>query len=647
MNKKILATIMSLALILPLLTTSTTLLHVASAQPETAVKVQPAENIFYTNTTSVGHTFKISIIAENIPEPGFYGWQVLLSWTPGLINCTAETINYAIWPYYMGPWVTDPINNIAGTYQQSLTGKAPSTPRTGTFWLVNLTFQIVQAPLNGQTLQTNLTISASPPSSYCLADKTATEIPHAFSHGVYKYISPRPPLPQISLKVKPSSILNPSLIPCTTFNVNVTVVNALYLHGFRLKLGYNQTVIECTEVEEGDLLAGFGATTMDYMIENDEGYTFVSINLTAPEAVADGNGTLATFTFHVLAIWDSVLHLYDTKIYDAEGGQLPHTTSDGYFNNVLMPKLYVDPPVIVDPSMVPGDEFQVEIKIAKVSDLYDYEFKLVYDTMVLTGLGILMYPFDGETSFDLQFYLNDTKGEIWVKVQYYPPAEPLTTIDPVTLVSLFFQVQSYGATWLHFNQSSLSDSSGLPITHIAQDGYVSVLRRDVAIESITPQFNEVYKGWKINITVVAKNLGDIPETFNVTLFVAGNEVGEQQVVGLAPNATTTVVFVFDTMQSWIVPCHNYTLSAEASQLPFEIDILNNFLEDGQIHVKMMGDINGDGAVNYYDAILAGTAFGTKPGDPNWNPNADLNCDNFVNYLDVIILGRNFGAVCTP
>jgi hypothetical protein len=62
---------------------------------------------------------------------------------------------------------------------------------------------------------------------------------------------------------------------------------------------------------------------------------------------------------------------------------------------------------------------------------------------------------------------------------------------------------------------------------------------------------------------------------------------------------------------------------------------------------MMGDINGDGTVNFSDAIIAGAAFGSKPGDPNWNLNADLNRDGCVNYLDLIILGNNFGAFCVP
>jgi hypothetical protein len=54
-----------------------------------------------------------------------------------------------------------------------------------------------------------------------------------------------------------------------------------------------------------------------------------------------------------------------------------------------------------------------------------------------------------------------------------------------------------------------------------------------------------------------------------------------------------------------------------------------------------GDINGDGTVNILDAIILANAFLTKPGDPNWNPNADINSDGVVNILDAIILANHF------
>jgi hypothetical protein len=57
---------------------------------------------------------------------------------------------------------------------------------------------------------------------------------------------------------------------------------------------------------------------------------------------------------------------------------------------------------------------------------------------------------------------------------------------------------------------------------------------------------------------------------------------------------------------------------------------------------LLGDINGDGIVDVYDAILLAAAFNSGRGDPNWNPHADLNNDRVVDFYDAIILANNFG-----
>jgi hypothetical protein len=59
--------------------------------------------------------------------------------------------------------------------------------------------------------------------------------------------------------------------------------------------------------------------------------------------------------------------------------------------------------------------------------------------------------------------------------------------------------------------------------------------------------------------------------------------------------------------------------------------------------RLVGDLNGDGAVNLLNAIILGKAFLSMPGDPDWNPNADLNSDNVVNVLDAIMMANHFGA----
>jgi hypothetical protein len=65
---------------------------------------------------------------------------------------------------------------------------------------------------------------------------------------------------------------------------------------------------------------------------------------------------------------------------------------------------------------------------------------------------------------------------------------------------------------------------------------------------------------------------------------------------------------------------------------------------------ILGDINGDGVVNMYDAILFAKAYNShcanydyqgEPASPNWNANADLNHDGIVNIYDAIIFANNF------
>jgi hypothetical protein len=55
-----------------------------------------------------------------------------------------------------------------------------------------------------------------------------------------------------------------------------------------------------------------------------------------------------------------------------------------------------------------------------------------------------------------------------------------------------------------------------------------------------------------------------------------------------------------------------------------------------------GDINLDGTVDLYDAIMLAGTFNSRPGSPTWNTSADLNGDNVVDIYDAIILAGNYG-----
>ncbi len=54
------------------------------------------------------------------------------------------------------------------------------------------------------------------------------------------------------------------------------------------------------------------------------------------------------------------------------------------------------------------------------------------------------------------------------------------------------------------------------------------------------------------------------------------------------------------------------------------------------------DLDGSGRVDGFDLGRMGMDFGTRPGDPNWNPDADLNRDDVVDEADLNILRSSFG-----
>jgi hypothetical protein len=61
--------------------------------------------------------------------------------------------------------------------------------------------------------------------------------------------------------------------------------------------------------------------------------------------------------------------------------------------------------------------------------------------------------------------------------------------------------------------------------------------------------------------------------------------------------------------------------------------------------KSVGDINGNGKVDLPDIVLLANAYGSKPSDSKWNPNADINENGKVDLPDLMILANHYGFNC--
>lgn len=135
-------------------------------------------------------------------------------------------------------------------------------------------------------------------------------------------------------------------------------------------------------------------------------------------------------------------------------------------HSVGLTRIYIDPPSIEDPNLIPGKTFGINVSIANVSDLFGYDFDMSYNTAILTCIGVSVGPSDNMPS--PMWEIDDEIGNVWVNVTY---GTPLTTDSPATLASLTFLIQGLGSSAFDLNSTNLVNSLGQPIPHEVSDGY--------------------------------------------------------------------------------------------------------------------------------------------------------------------------------
>jgi hypothetical protein len=59
-------------------------------------------------------------------------------------------------------------------------------------------------------------------------------------------------------------------------------------------------------------------------------------------------------------------------------------------------------------------------------------------------------------------------------------------------------------------------------------------------------------------------------------------------------------------------------------------------------VTFRTNLNRDGKVDILDIAIVSKAYGSRPGDPNWNELADLDNNNLVNIIDIAMVAKDYG-----
>ncbi|MEM0058435.1 MAG: cohesin domain-containing protein, partial [Candidatus Bathyarchaeia archaeon] len=578
-----------------------------------------------------GKSFNVTVEVLNVSN--MYGYEFKIYYKNSILRAinVVRPSGHFLEPsdptkQFVAKWeIKNDFNTTHGRIFLGFTLLSPEIPRTGSGVLVQITFQVMA---EGSTL---ITLADTK-----LADSNAQPILHT-SQGCY--FSNKPPPPPALVYIEPEKLVNVELAPCQNFTVNVNIQYATELNFYNFTLTFTPEILEAINVQEGTFLKSLGLTLiLMSRINNTAGTIQFAVKLETQEG-ASGNGTLATIEFHVKEFGASRLILQEVSLKDPVGKNLPYTKKDGYFANVIFAKLAVDPSVIIDPKLVPGKTFGLNITIENVEDLYNYAFQLKYEPHVLTCIGVNVHVVQNETNFSSSFSVNDREGKIMVEVTYYAPAKPIAAIEKLALVTLTFKVDAWGISNLTLRETNLLDITGRLIPHETESGFFQSVIRNVAVINVEVNPSIIYENFKVNITVTVLNKGDLAETFNVTIYYNNEPIKSLKIVNLQPKEDITIVVEWDTKG---IPPGIYMIKAEAHPVPYESDIIDNVFVDGRVNICITGDINGDGVVDIIDLAAVGLAFGAKLGDPNWNPRADLNLDGLIDVYDLVIVALNFG-----
>jgi 5-hydroxyisourate hydrolase-like protein (transthyretin family) len=288
------------------------------------------EFIFYTNVTTIGHRFNVTVLVSNVTD--LFAYQIFLTYNSQVINATQAWLPKwnPQWVFYEkttvspDPFLDDAVlyeGEIVGVIQigDSLLGDEPTFNGTGILALIQ--FEVLTNPNVEEELSTILSINND--DTYLL-NPELTIIPAAKLDGIYRYVWLEP-----GLKVVPPEYV--AVFPNETFNItvylhNVTVSDRLVEVKFKLR--YNVTLLNLTSplVVEGDFLPQFNNTSSEpsteFQFSIHTGYLNVSIKI-LPNSTGhwnnfpEGNGAIAIVSF-IGIHQDSEEHFCKLELFDVE-----------------------------------------------------------------------------------------------------------------------------------------------------------------------------------------------------------------------------------------------------------------------------------------------------------------------------------------
>lgn len=138
-------------------------------------------------------------------------------------------------------------------------------------------------------------------------------------------------------------------------------------------------------------------------------------------------------------------------------------------SNAYATELYIDPQNIVDPSLTPRSNFQIDIMVSDVTDLYAAIFDLSWDPSILELISIERGGFLGGESESL--FLTESQIDGYVEGVLYSCLGPVPGNSGSGSVAIAtFVVINEGQSVLDLSDTHLLDSTKNEIVHTVTDG---------------------------------------------------------------------------------------------------------------------------------------------------------------------------------
>lgn len=235
-------------------------------------------------------------------------------------------------------------------------------------------------------------------------------------------------------------------------------------------------------------------------------------------------------------------------------------------------------------------------------------------------------------------------GEVWYLFAFWevsPKTEYAQNLQSVQYVPVGNDMQGADGWTVSWNTNIVPDGFYLTCSYLTDNtGNVGMNRTTVYINNKPPTPVLLQ-------TPMPENITDHSVTLSWTENTDEDFMAYNVFVSESPcNLGTWITNITD----WTHTSHTVDGLSSNTTYYFTVqvaDVSNSSIASNQVEATtdtttLPGDINEDGTVDLYDAIILANAFNSAPGMPTWNPGADLNSDDFVDLFDAIILSNNFG-----